>query len=118
MSYIDGFVVPVVAAKKEAYLAMAIEGAALFMECGAIRMVENWGEDVPRGQQTDFWMAVKAEPTEHIVFSWIEWPSKADRDIGMARAMADPRMKAWDMPFDGKRMITGGFTTLFDSASV
>lgn len=116
MSYIDGFVVPVPADNKAAYQAVAAKAALLFKEFGATRVVECWGDDVPDGKVTDFKGAVKAEPGEAVVFSWIEWPSKAARDEGMKRVMADPRMKMKpeDMPFNGQRMIFGGFAPLVD----
>ena len=84
---------------------------------GALRVVECWGDDVPRGKLTDMYLAVKAEPDETVCFSWIEWPSKAARDEGMAKIMADPRMQpgAIPMPFDGKRIIFGGFVPLLDT---
>jgi uncharacterized protein YbaA (DUF1428 family) len=115
MSYIDGFVIPVPASKKQAYREMAEMAAAVFKEHGATRVVEAWGDDVPDGKLTDFKGAVKAEAGEVVVFSWIVWPSKQARDEGNKKVMADPRMKMPDDPvFDGKRMIFGGFEVLVD----
>jgi uncharacterized protein YbaA (DUF1428 family) len=116
MSYIDGFVIPVPTAKKQAYRDMAAKAAPIFQEYGATRIVECWGDDVPDGKVTDFKGAVKAEPSETVVFSWIVWPSKEVRDAANKKMQDDPRMKMPDdMPFDGKRMIFGGFEPLFDS---
>jgi uncharacterized protein YbaA (DUF1428 family) len=115
MSYVDGYIIPVPVAKKAAYLEMATKMAAIFTENGALRVVETWGDDVPRGKTTDFWGAVKCVEGEGLVFSWIEWPSKAVRDAGMKKAMEDPRMKG-EPPFDGKRMIFAGFMPILDTA--
>lgn len=114
MTYIDGFVTPVRAENKEAYRAAAAAVAELFKEFGALRVVENWGDDVPDGTSTDFRRAVKAEPGEVVVFSWVEWPSRAVRDTGQDKVMNDPRMTGLTMPFDGKRLIYGGFEPLLD----
>jgi uncharacterized protein YbaA (DUF1428 family) len=87
----------------------------LMKEFGATRMIECWGDDVPKGKVTDFYASVQAEPGETIVFSWIEWPSKAVRDEGSKKMMTDPRMKdIGAMPFDGKRLIFGGFIPVLD----
>jgi len=115
--YTDGFVVPVPAGKRDAYREMAAKAAAVFKEYGAVRVVEAWGDDVPDGQVTDFRRATKAEDGENVVYSWIEWPSKAARDEAWAKVMADPRMQPdhENMPFDGKRMFWGGFAPLIDT---
>ena len=117
MSYIDGFVIPVPAGKKQAYRDLAARAAPIFLEHGATRVVECWGDDVPDGKVTDFKGAVKAEGGEVVVFSWIVWPSKEAREAGNRKVMADPRMKmeGEEMPFDGKRMIFGGFEVLLDA---
>ena len=115
MTYVDGFVVPVPARNRDAYRAAAAKAAAIFKEYGAIRLVECWGDDVPDGKVTDFKRAVDAQAGETVVFSWIEWPSKAARDEGSKKVMSDPRLKMDDMPFDGKRMIYGGFAVMLDT---
>jgi uncharacterized protein YbaA (DUF1428 family) len=117
MGYADGFVVPVSEGNKEAYRAMAAKAAPIFMEFGATRVVEAWGDDVPDGKVTDFRRAVKAEPGENVVYSFVEWPSKAARDEGWAKVMADERMKPDhdSIPFDGKRMFWGGFAPILDA---
>ena len=111
MSYIDGFVIAVPDANRAQFIAHAGTFDPIFLELGAIRVMECWGDDVPEGKLTDFRRAVQATPEESVVFSWIEWPDKATRDAGMEKFMKDPRMAAAaDCPFDGKRMIFGGFT--------
>ena len=116
MAYIDGFVLAVPAAKKQAYLESAKKFSAIFKEFGALTVVEAWGDDVPEGKLTSFTMAVQRADDETVVFSWITWPSKETRDAGWVKAMADPRMPndPGAMPFDGKRMIFGGFTPIVD----
>lgn len=93
----------------------AEDAAVIFKEYGALKLVECWGDDVPDGELTSFPMAVKCEENETVVFSWIVWPSRAARDDGNKKAMSDPRMQNMEeMPFDGKRMIFGGFETIVD----
>ncbi|MGE0798563.1 MAG: DUF1428 domain-containing protein [Lautropia sp.] len=114
--YTDGFVVPVPEANREAYRALAAKMAKLFIEYGATRVVEAWGDDVPDGKLTDFRRAVKAEPPEKVVFSWIEWPTRQARDQAWEKVMQDDRMKPdGEMPFNGQRMFWGGFEPLLDS---
>ena len=116
MNYIDGFAAAVPTANREAYQKHAEMAAVVFKEHGAIGVVECWGDDVPEGKLTSFPLAVKREAGETVVFSWITWPSKAVRDAGMKKTMEDPRMHSDQnpMPFDGKRMIYGGFEVIVD----
>jgi uncharacterized protein YbaA (DUF1428 family) len=111
MSYIDGFVIAVPTANKDAFIAHARKFDPIFMEFGALRVIEAWGDDVPDGKQTDFKRAVQAREDETVAFSWVEWPDKSTRDDAMKRMMEDPRMDPSKnpMPFDGMRMIFGGF---------
>jgi uncharacterized protein YbaA (DUF1428 family) len=116
MPYVDGFVVPVPLANREAYLKLATQAAALFKEHGATQVVECWGDDIPEGKETSFPLAVKRGPDETVVLSWVVWPSREARDEGNKKVMADPRMQpSADMPFDGKRLIYGGFEILLES---
>lgn len=114
MNYVDGFVLAVPTANREAYRKMAEMAAGMFKEYGALSVVECWGDDVPEGKLTSFPMAVQRKADETVVFSWITWPSRQARDAGMKQVMEDPRMKPdpATMPFDGKRMIYGGFEVL------
>jgi uncharacterized protein YbaA (DUF1428 family) len=109
-AYVQGFVVPVPEAKKEVYRKMAEAAWEMFRGYGALRIVEAWQDDVPEGKQTDFFRSVKAKPGEKVVFSFVEWPSREVCDAASARMQADVQPPPADeMPFDGKRMIYGGF---------
>jgi uncharacterized protein YbaA (DUF1428 family) len=116
MTYIDGFVIAVPTANKQKFIDHANMGDSVFLELGAVRIQECWGDEVPEGKQTDFRRAVQATEDETVVFSWVEWPDKATRDRAMAqmqeRMKTDDRMNPEKnpMPFDGMRMIYGGFT--------
>lgn len=114
MSYIDGFIVAVPTANKQVYKEHAEKAWQFFKDYGATRMVEAWGDDVSAGKVTDFQRSVQAKDDETVVFSWIEWPSKDVRNAGHKKMMEDPRMRMENMPFDGMRMVYGGFTPLLD----
>lgn len=114
MAYADGALIAVPAGSKDEHKAFCARHAALLREAGATRVLDAWGDDVPDGKVTDFRGAVDAEDGEVVVFSWIEWPSKEARDAGWAKLMADPRMMEGKAPFDGSRMIHGGFAPLLD----
>jgi uncharacterized protein YbaA (DUF1428 family) len=113
MPYVDGFVIPVKKDKVEVYKAHARKAGEVWMELGALSFVECVGDDVPYGQLTSFPRAVQAGDDEVVIFSWIVYKSRADRDAIMEKVMADPRLKG-DMPFDGKRMIFGGFDVIVE----
>ena len=117
--YVDGFILPVPEAKRQAYHDMAAKAADTFREYGAVRIVEAWGDDVTEGKVTDYYRAVKAEPGESVVFSWIEWPDKATRDAAWEQMKQDPDMQPDkdNMPFDGMRMFWGGFMPIVDTAA-
>jgi uncharacterized protein YbaA (DUF1428 family) len=117
MSYVDGFVAAVSQEKKQAYLDHTRAALLLFKGHGATRMVENWSDDVPEGKVTDFHRSVQKKDEEAVVFGWIEWPSKQARDVGMKALMGDERMKTLQMPFDGQRMILGGFSPIVEKGS-
>ena len=119
MTYVDGFVIPVPEANKHAYMEMAAKAAPIFIEHGALHVVENWGDDVAKGETTDFYMAVKAEAGETVVFSWITWPSKEARNAGNDAAMKDARFAEMmgNNVFDAKRMIYGGFELMLETGA-
>jgi uncharacterized protein YbaA (DUF1428 family) len=115
--YVDGFVVPVPEAKRDSYRELASKMAKVFRQHGATHVVEAFGNDVPKGEVTDFYRAVKAEDGEAVVFSFIEWPDKATRDTAWKAIMADESLRPQgEMPFDGKRMFWGGFEKILDTA--
>ncbi|UWQ22697.1 DUF1428 domain-containing protein [Jannaschia sp. W003] len=112
MSYYDGFVAAVPTANRDVYASHARKAwDDMFAPAGAVGMVETWGEEVPEGELTSFPKAVQCKSDESIVFSWIEWPDRATRDAAWSKMMEDPGAMQ-DMPFDGKRMIYGGFAPI------
>jgi len=119
MTYLEGFIVPVPEANRDAYKKHASEFAPLIQDIGVRRMVESWDSDVPEGKVTDFRKSVDAKADEKVVFSWFEYPSKAERDAANEKMMSDPRMEEMgkDMPFDGKRMIMGGFDAIVEEGT-
>lgn len=116
MEYVEGLVAAVPTKNKEEFIKHAKDAAAVFKEHGAIRLVDCWGDDVPTGDTTSFPMAVKCKEGETVVFSWIVWPSREARNTGMEGVMNDPRMSSESnpMPFDGARLIYGGFQMIVD----
>jgi uncharacterized protein YbaA (DUF1428 family) len=119
MTYFEGFLVPVPESRREEYRKHAADAAPLFHEFGVKRHVEAWDSDVPEGKVTDFRKAVDAKSDEKVVFSWFEYPDKAARDAANEKMTDDPRMKDMgaSMPFDGKRMIFGGFDAIVEEGS-
>lgn len=117
MTYVDAFVAAVPTKNKTAYLKHAEISGVIFKDHGAISVIECWGDDVPDGEITSLPMAVKCKADETVVFSWIMWPSKEDRNDGMQKMMEDERMSDENnpMPFDGKRLIYGGFQIILES---
>ncbi|MFE1598500.1 DUF1428 domain-containing protein [Methylobacterium sp. ID0610] len=116
MTYVDGFVVAVPKERIADYQALARRAGEVWKEHGALAFVECLADDVPYGEVTSFPRAVQAREDETVVFSWILYASRADRDAVNAKVMADPRLKAAmaDMPFDGRRMIFGGFAPFLE----
>lgn len=119
MSYLDGYVIAVKTAEKDQYVKLAEEAAEVFLDHGALQVMESWGNDVPDGELTSLPMAVQCEADETVVFSWVLWPSKEARDKGIETSMQDDRFKDYEkksLPFDGKRMIFGGFDVIVDQS--
>ncbi len=118
MSYVDGFVVPVPRSKLAAYRKMARLGGKIWKEHGALEYHECVADDVKPGKTTSFPQAVKLKPDEVVVFSWIVYKSKADRNRANKKVMADPRLAAFmdpkKLPFDGRRMFWGGFKPIVE----
>ncbi|HAC56940.1 DUF1428 domain-containing protein [Parvibaculum sp.] len=115
MTYVEGFIVAVPTANKEVYRQHALGAWPMFSEFGMTRLVEGWGDDVPDGKVTDFKGAVQAKPDETVLFSWCEYPSRAVRDAAGQKMRTDPRMQEMgQMPFDGMRMVYGGFSVMID----
>lgn len=117
MTYVDGFLAAVPTASRAAYRTHAEGAAAAFKDHGALSVVECWGDDVPEGKTNSLHTAVLRKEDETVVFSWVTWPDKATRDAGWAALMADPRMQpdANPMPFDGTRLIYGGFEVILNA---
>ena len=111
MAYVDGFIVAVPKANIEAYRAMATTASEVWKDHGALSYVECIADDVPYGELTSFPRAVQANDDEVVIFAWITYESREQRDAINVKVMTDPRLKCdpSDMPFDGKRMIYGGF---------
>lgn len=116
MTYVQGFILAVPTANKEAYVEMARAAWPLFRDHGALETIECWGVDVPEGKLTSFPLAVQKQPDETVVFSWIIWPDKATADACAASMEADPRWQDMpDMCFDGQRMVWGFFEPVFSA---
>lgn len=114
MSYVDGFLLAVPTANRETYIQHAKMAGEKFSEWGALELYECWGDDVPDGKVNSMKTAVMAKEDETVVFSWVIWPSKEVRDEAMQKMFSDEEMADWEMPFDGSRMIFGGFVPVMD----
>ena len=115
MSYVQGFVAAVPTANKANYVDFAGRIWAIFKDYGAVSTMEAWGDDIANGKLTDFKRAVEATADETVVLSWVIWPDKATCQAAQARMRTDTRMQPGpEMPFDGRRMIFGGFTPVFE----
>ena len=114
MPYLEAFVAAVPTAGRDAYIEHARNSAEYLKKLGATRLVECWGDDVPKGEVTDFYKATQAKDDESVIFSWIEYPDKATRDAANEQMANDPEAANMELPFDGKRMFWGGFVPVVD----
>ncbi|HWL04692.1 MAG TPA: DUF1428 family protein [Xanthobacteraceae bacterium] len=114
MGYADGMLAAVPTENRDSYQRFSETFSSLMVEFGAMRIVDTWGDDLPDGKVTDYRRAVQAADNETVVYSWIEWPSRQVRDAGWGKLQADPRMADVTMPFDGRRLIYGGFVPILD----
>lgn len=115
--YIDGFLIPVPTDARDTYRAHEEKWWPKFKDLGAKTLVVGWGDDVPPGTQTDFLRAVALKPDETVVFCWMTWPDKETRNAAYAKVMSDDAMaEGMDMPFDGKRLVHGGFTAILNES--
>lgn len=117
VAFVDGFVAAVPTAREAEYRAHAEKAAAVFKDYGALEVIECWGEEIADGERTSFIKAVACESDETVVFSWVRWPSREVRDAAMVKVAADPRLspEANPMPFDGTRLIHGGFVPIVEA---
>ena len=115
MPYLEAFVAAVPTANRDKYIAQAKEAVEYFKKLGATRVVEGWGDDVPKGEVTDFYRATQAKDDETVVFSWIEYPDKATRDAANEKMANDPEAAEMELPFDAGRMFFGGFVPVVDA---
>ncbi|MES2491899.1 MAG: DUF1428 domain-containing protein [Pseudomonadota bacterium] len=116
MTYVDGFVIAVPTANKDRFIETARKFDTMLIEHGALRVMECWGDDLKHGKLTDFYRATHATDAETVAFSWVEWPDKASRDAAHAKMeeLMSSGAEAMDMPFDGARMIFGGFVPVLE----
>ncbi|HCF24129.1 MULTISPECIES: DUF1428 domain-containing protein [unclassified Novosphingobium] len=114
MSFFDIAIYTVASDDKQALTDFATSADQIFLEYGALRLIDGWGEDVPHGKVTDLYRAVAAGEGRTVCVGIVEWPDKATRDAGWARLETDPRMQGIQGPMDGKHMIFGGFSGLVD----
>jgi len=114
MTYLSIMMAPVKTEARETYLDHARQMWPLFQSHGALSLHEQWGADLPEGKLTSFPLSVKLEPGEGLALGWVVWPDKATHDKAWVALENDPAMASMDLPFDGRRMVFGGFETLLN----